>query len=380
MPVILRIICDTTGLGFGVIARMTETSWTACAVLDRVGFGRKVGEPIDLVTTLCHKIYSTRTPIIINKASEDPVYCEHPAPKLQGFESYISVPIIRRNGDMFGTICALDPKPAALSEARVLSTLQLFAELVAAQLDVEERLDASQSALAHANETAALRDQFIAVLGHDLRNPIGAVTAGLEWLSRRPLDARAATLVAHLQQSCGRMSGLVNDILDFARGRLGGGIPVVRRETADLDATLLQVIEELRSVHRQRLIETDLDLRAPVLCDPQRIGQLLSNLLVNALTHGAGDRPVRIAGHSLGGALRLSVSNEGTPIPPAAMTRLFQPFSCDVSGGKPAGLGLGVYIASEIAGSHGGRLSVSSTADATVFTLDIPASLERLSG
>ncbi len=369
VPVILRALCDMTGLGFGAVARVTETSWTACAVLDRAGLGVQVGDQLDVVTTLCHDVLTTRSPIVIEKASEDAVYREHPAPKLYGFESYVAVPIIRRNGKFFGAICARDRKPAVLPEAKVLPTLQLFAELIAAQIEVEERLAMSQSALVDANAVGVLRDQFIAVLGHDLRNPIGAVTTGLDWLSRRLLDEKAATLVGQLRQSCGRMSELVDNILDFARGRLGGGIPVERRETADLAATLLQVISELQGSHLGRHISFECDLPAPVYCDPQRIGQLLSNLVANALTHGARDRPVRVGVRNKEGGFLLEVSNEGLPIPPKTLACLFQPFSHAGTETMQTGLGLGLYIASEIARSHAGTLSVSSTADATVFTL-----------
>ena len=170
------------------------------------------------------------------------------------------------------------------------------------------------------------------------------------------------------------MSGLVNDILDLARGRLGGGIPIERREMLDLGGTLRQVVEELEGAHPGRVIRSGFDLRSPVLCDPRRIAQMFSNLLTNALAHGARDRPVRVAARSGGDAgFVLSVTNEGRPIPPDTMARLFQPFSRGVADAPKAGLGLGLYIASEIARSHGGTLGASSTDEGTTFTLRLPA-------
>lgn len=373
VPTILRLLCETTGLGFAAVARVTETSWTACAVLDRIGFGLRPGDELDAATTFCSECRASRTPILIEKASEDAVYCAHPTPKLYGFESYIAVPIVKRSGEVFGTICALDRRPAALADAKALPTLELFAELVAAQIELEERLDTSQTALFDANALGSLREQFIAVLGHDLRNPIAAVAAGLDLLGRRPLDAKASSLVEQMKRSCKRMSGLVNDILDLARGRLGGGIATERREVSDLGGTLRQVVEELEGAHPGRAVLSDFDLRAPVLCDPQRIAQLFSNLLANALAHGAQDKPVRAAARSSDAGFALSVSNEGRPIPPGTIARLFQPFSRDPAGTPKAGLGLGLYIASEIARSHGGTLGVSSTDEATTFTLELPA-------
>jgi signal transduction histidine kinase len=383
VPMILRILCDTTGLGFGAVARVDDHSWTACAVLDRIGFGLKPGDQLDVLTTFCHEIRLSQVPIVIEKASEDPVYCRHPAPRLYGFESYIAVPIIRRRGGFFGTICALDPKPASLSADRMLPTLQLFAELIAAQIEVEERLELTRSALADATETGVLREQFVAVLGHDLRNPIAAVSFGLDWLARRRSDERASLMIGQMQQSCRRMSELVDNVLDFARGRLGDGIPVARREAGDLAAVLLQVVQELQAAHPGRSIRSEIELCSPVYCDPPRIGQLLSNLLANALTHGAQDQPVQVTAHSGSGGFELSVGNHGPPIAAETLIHLFRPFNRASAGAAnqgSQGLGLGLYIASEIARSHGGLLRVSSSAEATTFVLTMPAGEDRSAG
>jgi signal transduction histidine kinase len=373
VPAILQILCEMTGLGFAAVAHVTEHSWTACAVLDRIGFGLRPGGTLDLKTTFCDSIRASRQPIVIDQASADPIYATHPIPRRYGFESYISVPVIRRDGSVFGTICALDPKPARLRDSKVLPTLTLFAELVAAQLEVEARLEANRTALLDARALGALRDQFIAVLGHDLRNPIAAVSAGVELLTRRPPDERTPGILAQMQRSCRRMATLVDDIVDLARGRLGGGI-ALRRQAVALDGLLHDVVEELRSAHPGRVIETAIDLPEPVPCDPRRIGQLVSNLLANALVHGAPDRPVRLTAFGRGGGLTLAVVNAvnaGKPIPPATMARLFQPFS-RAADGPGAGLGLGLYIAAEIARAHGGTLGVTSDATATVFTLELP--------
>lgn len=376
IPMILQTLCDTTGLGFGAISHVTETSWTAMAVLDRIDFGLRAGEQLDVTTTFCREVASSRMPLIIEHASTDPVYSRHPTPLLYGIESYVAVPIIRRDGEIFGTICALDNKPASLSRSQLLPTLKLFAELVATQMEVEEQLDASRSALVDANEAGALREQFVAVLGHDLRNPIGAVIGGLELLSRRPLDERSMMLVGQMTQSCGRMSDLVGNVLDFARGRLGGGIPVERRMTPDLGPTLRHIVDELRVAHPGRTLDIDLVIDTPVFCDPQRIGQLLSNLLANALAHGSPDGPVQVTAKSVANRFQLSVRNEGDPVAPETMKNFFKPFQRAGLGLPSAGLGLGLglYIAAEIARSHGGTLDAACAARTTSFTLEIPAS------
>ncbi|HBM07244.1 MAG TPA: histidine kinase, partial [Pseudomonas sp.] len=106
VPAILRVISETTGLRFAAVARVTEDSWTACAVLDRTNFGLQVGGELDVTTTLCHEIRASHETIIISKVSEDGRYCNHHTPKMYGFESYISTPVFRTDGSFFGTVCA----------------------------------------------------------------------------------------------------------------------------------------------------------------------------------------------------------------------------------------------------------------------------------
>ena len=138
--------------------------------------------------------------------------------------------------------------------------------------------------------------------------------------------------------------------------------------------TLEEVLTELRArVAGARRIETRFALGEVVACDRLRIGQLFSNLLANALTHGAADQPVRVAAATQGGVLELSVANAGKPIPEAAKQRLFQPFFRGDVRPNQQGLGLGLFIASEIARAHGGTLVVASDARETCFTFRMPA-------
>lgn len=373
VPNILRILCETTGMGFAAVARVTETDWTACAVLDQVGFGMVPGDGLEIATTFCTGVHKSGVPVVIHHASEEPAFCNHPSPKRYGFESYVSIPITLRDGCFFGTMCALDPRPTPLALDRLLPTLGLFAELLASHIELAERLDRSQSALLDAEALGALREQFIAVLGHDLRNPIAAVQAGLQLLERQPQQPRATTVIGQMKQSCRRMTELVNNLLDLARGRLGGGIGVQRQPAVALEPVLVAVVEELRSAHPGRVVETGFALDHPIACDPQRISQLLSNLLANALVHGAADQPVQVAARSNDAGFLLTVTNRGPTIPPALQARLFQPFVRAGEGQAPGGLGLGLYIAAEVARSHGGTLDVHSADGETRFTLHIPA-------
>ena len=175
-----------------------------------------------------------------------------------------------------------------------------------------------------------------------------------------------------MRESVGRMAGLINNVLDFARGRLGGGIPVEHAPDARLGDALAQVVGELRSTRPDRVIESDIVLDKVVTCDSARIAQLFSNLLGNALTHGDAKAPVRVRARTEGGRFELWVANRGAPIPPDAAERLFQPFTRASDRSADKGLGLGLWIASEIARAHSGTLQLSSTLDETRFTFRMP--------
>jgi signal transduction histidine kinase len=259
-----------------------------------------------------------------------------------------------------------------LKTPEIVGTFKLFAELIAFHLDAIDRLASSDASLRGERKQSELREQFIAVLGHDLRNPLAAIDAGAKMLQRTPLDEKASNIVRLVQSSVSRMSGLIDNVLDLARARLGGGFVLNRDAREPLDPVLAQVVGELRAVWPDRAIETAFDLTRPVNCDRIRIAQLLSNLIGNALTYGSADRPVRVRGVTSDSIFEVSVSNAGDPIPPEAMGRLFEPFSRGDVRPNRDGLGLGLYIASEIARAHGGTLTAASTPEETRFTFRMP--------
>ncbi|MFJ5257352.1 ATP-binding protein [Pseudomonas sp. NPDC088414] len=372
VPAILQVIRELTGLRFAAVARVTEDSWTTCAVLDQLEFGLQVGDELDLVTTLCHEIRQSHVSVVIDKASEDPLYCEHHTPRMYHFESYISVPVFRTDGRFFGTICALDPVPAQLKSSSIQSTMESFARMLALQIEAEENAQLTETALLQERETAELREQFIAVLGHDLRNPLFAISAGTEMLLRKHPDPAIEVRLRNILGSAQRATRLVDDVLDFARGRLGNGIPVAIQPCADLTDAVQQVVTEIRNVHPQRTIHACIGDLQGVACDRGRIAQLLSNLLANAVTHGDPEGDIEVIAQVEHGALMLAVKNQGH-IGEAILPHLFQPYSRPIGSTPQAGLGLGLYIASQIAKSHGGRLHVESTAESgTLFTFSLP--------
>ncbi len=376
LPAILDVACHSTGMGFAVLARVTEDRWTACGARDHLSIGIETGDTLDVETTICQNVRLFGRPVVVNDAAADSDYHNHPARRNYGFRSFISVPVVLPDGSFFGTLSALDLQPRELDGAESLKSFELLAELVALNLDKQFQLARSQEALAEERHAAELREQFIAVLGHDLRNPLASIQTST-WVLRHQPD-HAENVASLIEQSVGRIAGLIDDVLDFARGRLGSGLPIALQENANLASTIAQVVLELQTAQPHRRIETDFRLSDPVSCDLARVAQLLSNLVGNALTHGDPAGPVIVRSVIVDHVLEISVSNEGIPIPENVLGNLFQPFVRASSTAGQQGLGLGLFIASEIAREHGGMLEVKSDTAETRFTFRMPVNRPAL--
>ncbi len=373
VPTILKVITEATGLRLSLIAHVTETEWTCCAVNDELQFGLQVGGQLELATTLCSEVREQRTPIVISNVATDAVYKDHHTPRIYNLQSYISVPIFLANGDYFGNMCALDSKPTDLHAPKTLAMFKLFAELVGLQLDAEARHERTEDALEESNVNSETREQFVAVLGHDLRSPLNTITLAsgiFETLELPPMAKKAALRV---REAAERASRLVDDVLDLARGRLGGGIPITPVAIPNVDAVLRPIIDELASQHLERHIDVSSACKEPLWADPLRLTQLLQNLLANALVHSPAQAYVRVKLATTTGHFELSVSNGGPPIAPALRARMFEPYQRGTSA-RPGGLGLGLYIASQIVRSHRGTIDCTSTSDGTTIQCLLPRS------
>ena len=379
VPTLLEVLCEATGMRFAAVARVTEKTWTACVVKDAIDFGLIPGGHLDLETTLCIESKRSRQPIVIEHASADPRYRNHHTPKLYNIESYVSVPIILANGRYFGNLCAIDPAPAKVADPKIVSMFTRFAALIALQLEDEISRQEDQSALRDAHTANELRDQFIAILGHDLRNPLQAVFSAGVLLERRVADPELKDVAARIRVNVKRMSSLINDVLDFARSRLGDGLGVRIDEVKDIDAGLNAVVREFQDGQPGRQILANISVTRTVRCDLGRVQQVASNLIGNALKHGAPQSEVKVSAKANDRDWVLNVWNTGEPIPPENLDKICEPFWRQSTSGDREGLGLGLYICSQIVRAHGGTLSVTSTPESgTNFTACLPLDSDRL--
>lgn len=326
-------------------------------------------------------------------------YETHFAPmlRMQGFFHEVALDMVRADGSVMPVLANAAERRDTSGEL-LFTRLTLFkaterrryerdlVEARAAERDTRRQLEdmvmslqagmAEQVAIVmEEKHNSELKEQFVAVLGHDLRNPLAAIDAGLGKILRDQQWTDSTPVILNLMKnSVSRMSALIDNVLDLARSRLGGGILLNRDEARSLQSTLEMVIAEIQAANPDRTISTRFQIARTVRVDHDRIAQLFSNLLANAVTHGAPDKDIAVdCTVDDEGNLSLSVANAGDPIPQEMVPLLFQPFHRGQVRSNAHGLGLGLYIASEIAQAHGGRIDVESDQNEIRFILRLPA-------
>jgi signal transduction histidine kinase len=276
-----------------------------------------------------------------------------------------------------------------VSEYRALraSVIRLWTkahgELTPADVDdltrFNEAVDQSlaESVSRYTEELDNSKEMFLAILGHDLRTPLGVVfTSARFMLDTGELAEPHLTLMGRIASSSTRMVHMVGDLLDFTRSRLGGGIPIVRGDVS-MGKVVHEVVDELAALHPERPIEVHARGEERGEWDAARIAQVLGNLVGNALEHGSEGTPVTV---TVGGAeeeITVAVHNRGPAIPPEQLRNIFHPMkpresTASAASGPSGSLGLGLYIAERIVHAHAGTIEVASDEGGTTFTVHLP--------
>lgn len=216
-----------------------------------------------------------------------------------------------------------------------------------------------------------LQRLLVGIVGHDLRNPLSAISTSVQVLARTPLDERQLRTVERVRTSVDRMSRLIADLLDYTRARGGAGIPL-DPVPCRLGDVVAQVVAEIETAHPGRAVVASGDADESGRWDPERLRQVLGNLVGNAVKYGAPDAPIVVSWRGGAHEVVLEVRNRGRPIPPEFLAHIFEPLT-QVDPTRRGGVGLGLFITREIVKAHGGEVrATSSEADGTAFIVRLP--------
>jgi sigma-B regulation protein RsbU (phosphoserine phosphatase) len=253
-------------------------------------------------------------------------------------------------------------------ERELLLQRRRLEELAARHAQDQQDLIAAR---AQAEDRALFAEQLVGVVSHDIRNPLSVIHMSTVLLERGNLDAQQRSTLARVARSVTRVQHLIGDLLDFTQARLGGGLSI-RKAEVDLHQAVADSIAELAVAYPGCILRHERSGAGTCEADGERITQAVGNLVSNAASHGEPGRPVTVRTESTPGEFRITVHNEGKPIPPEVLPRLFEPMVRGADAGSK-GVGLGLYIVGAIVQAHGGRVRAESTAEAgTSFVLELP--------
>ena len=364
---LLLLAGEIAGSNVALFARISDNVWTVCAAheISAVGVGNRltVGQPVRARLGLMGLTIAFSEQVSYGTSSASAIAYR------------VAAPVVLANGRFFGVLCALDPTASNRVGDRIESKFKCLSSVVASQIDQLERRDQEKTAFLDEKSAGQLREQFIAILGHDLRTPLHAIFASSDALVRQLVSPAHAQIAGRIKTHAQRMASLIDDVLDFARGRLGGGISVELTEVENIDAGLMTVVQELHDSQTHCEILPDFQVTRSVRCDLGRLQQVASNLLGNALTHGDPHHPIKFSARTDDHDLILEVWNSGEPIPAESLSKIFEPFWRHSVSASRNGLGLGLHICSQIVRAHQGRISVTSSRESgTQFTARLPLS------
>lgn len=371
VPKLLEVVTRVTGLRFAAVARVTDTQWITCAVRDEIAFGLVPGSELPLETTICNEIRDHRRPVVFEHASRHPLYASHHTPLRYGLESYISVPLHAVNGEFFGTLCAIDPQPSSVESSGMVDMLELFAQLIGAQLESVDRLKLSETALRSALDVAGARERFIGDVSGELRDPLQTIVMDAHALRASPgLGADAMALARSIEHSAWRMADVIEELASFNHDQIGAGAELAAVGAEAVTAEITRVLTRLAAQNPGRAIATQCRIEGQVECAPKPLGQLLANLVTNVLRHSDAESTVSVDIASRGVHLRMDVRATGLSLPENVLD--------SVSGSlvRPAGVGRqdawNFFTAGEIARAHGGELSAERHAAGGALSFTMP--------
>jgi len=413
VPTILDVVCQTTGMGFSAVARVTEDRWITCSVRDDINFGMKPGSELEIKTTICNEIRDSKQAVIIDHVSESPEFRNHHTPAMYGFQSYISVPIMRKDGSFFGTLCAIDPSPNVLNTPAITGMFNLFADLISFHLnsieearlnerklqeekifkaalekEVEERtleLKEYNTSLEKMNKDL---QAFAYISSHDLQEPlrkIQTISGIITQTEAHKLSEKGRDYFERLKNAAERMQALINDLLAYSRTNIVDGDVEETELQSILDEVMIDVSEELKQKNGK--IESTHMCSAKII--PFQFRQLLYNLITNSIKFAKAETPllITVKSHIENGAVfnyeklnpelhycHISITDNGIGFDPKFNERIFELFQRLNDKSQYKGTGIGLAIVKRIVENHKGFITAKGQLNkGATFDIYIPA-------
>ena len=360
VPTLLDVICQTTGMGFAAVARVTENKWITCSVRDEINFGLVPGSELKLETTICNEIRDSHQGVVIDHVLKSEQFNGHHTPLMYGFQSYISYPIMLKSGEFFGTLCAIDPRPAELENTKIRGMFSAFADLISFHLQQIDLLEESDKAVRNLSRqlsnTMDENRQYQHISSHSLQEPLRKlrVFTGMVVQAIKDKDQeKAEYLASRIQTSAERFSGMIRDLSDYSF--LDGSDTILER--TNLNTALAVAVSQLAVQMQEKDVILNAEKLPSIDAYPAQIEQLFYHLMHNAIKFSKKDtRPViSISSRELGLAeysgqgipgkqyIEILISDTGIGIEASQLERIFDMFS--QLNGVPARLGEGFGLA-----------------------------------
>lgn len=423
VPGLLDVICKTTKMGFAAIARVTEERWITCSVLDDIQFGLKPGDELEIKTTICDEIRHDNKAVVIDHVDEDPLFHDHHTPAQYGFQSYISVPILRQDGSFFGTLCAIDPKPNALNTPAVIGMFNLFSELISFHLHALDEITTGKNQLLEERETHKKTEEsqkiftaelekkvkertqqlednnvklekmnkelqsFAYISSYDLQEPLRKIQTFTSLIAEKEVDNLSDVgkdYFKRMGNAAERMQTLINDLLAYSRAESDAK----KFESTDLSLIIQDVKNDLEEEFQHKKAQITIGNTSDVTVIRFQFRQLLYNLFSNAIKFSKPGFAPHITIESAiseGKFLKnknllpnqyychISISDNGIGFSEEYNEKIFNLFQRLHSRTEYDGTGIGLAIVKKIVENHSGYITAKGRiADGATFDIFIP--------
>ncbi len=409
VPTMLSVLCQTTGLGFAAVARVTDEHWIICSVNDSINFGLKSYDQLDVKTTLCNELKVTAQPLVIEDISTDKHYHDHITPTTYKFSAYVSIPIFRKDGRYFGSLFAIDPAPKKMNIEAVAGMLSLFGQLISVNLSTNEQIRLSEiqfnkdrafinalevkaeertKELRENNEALARSNKELEAFAdrsrHDLQEPLRKIQTLTSMITEREgsnLSPTGLDYFNRIKNAAGRMQALIKDLLTYSQADMAER----SFKLTNLEEIISQVKDDLNEQLAKRNAIIEVGPMCTLLLIPFQFRQLLQNLFTNSLkfakesvppvisiscihvTQSAPEQPLKVPFY------QIEIKDNGIGFEQQYAEKIFTLFQRLNDKVLYSGTGVGLAIVKKIVENHNGYVTASGQpGEGAVFTIYLP--------